>query len=67
MNIKLDCQALRMEIKRRQRLRVDIRAGFAAVERSEYTDYDATSIKALARRVNSRGKRRLAAAEARSR
>ena len=67
---QLDSQALRMEIKQLrclQSLRVDIKAGFEAVERGEYTDYNATSIKTLARRVNSRGKRRLAAAQARPR
>jgi hypothetical protein len=53
-----------MEIEQRQcleSLRADIKARVEAVERGEYTDYDATSIKTLARRVNSRGKRRLAA------
>ena len=47
---QLDSQALHMQIKQRQRLqslRVDIRAGFAAVRRGEYTDYDATSIERL--------------------
>jgi hypothetical protein len=47
-------------------LRVDIEAGFEAVERGECTDYDATSIKTLARRVKSRGRRRLAAERAKS-
>jgi len=59
-----------MEIKQRQclqSLRADIEAGFDAVERGEYTNYEAASIETLARRVNSRGKRRLAAAEARPR
>ena len=65
---KLDGQALRMEAEQRlQSLRNDIRAGFAAVQRGEYNDYDVVSIKTLARRVNSRGKRRLAAAQARPR
>jgi hypothetical protein len=61
---QLDRQALRMEIKQRQclqSLRADIEAGFEAVERGEYTDYDAASVKTVARRVNSRGMRRLAA------
>jgi len=47
-------------------LRSDIRAGFAAVERGEYTDYDAASIKTLGRRVTSRGRRRLAAERAKA-
>ena len=66
MRIKPDGQALRMEVEQRQclqSLRNDIRAGFAAVQRGEYNDYDVVSIKTLARRVNSRGKRRLAAAK----
>lgn len=61
--IKLDGQALRMEVEQRrclQSLGNDIRAGFAAVQRGEYNDYDVVSIKTLARRVNSRGRRRLA-------
>jgi hypothetical protein len=65
---QLDSQALRLEAEQRlQSLRNDIRAGFAAVQRGEYNDYDVVSIKTLARRVNSRGKRRLAAAQARPR
>ena len=62
--IKLDGQALRMEVEQRQclqSLRNDIRAGFAALQRGEYNDYDVVSIKTLARRVNLRGERRLAA------
>ena len=68
--IKLDGQALRMEVEQRrclQSLRSDIRAGFAAVQCGEHNDYDVVSIKTLARRVNSRGKRRLAAAKGRPR
>jgi antitoxin ParD1/3/4 len=62
-------EGLRLLAERDQRmksLRRDVRAGFAAVERGEYTDYDATSIKTLARRVKSRGRRRLAAERAKS-
>jgi antitoxin ParD1/3/4 len=57
-------EGLRLLAERDQRLkslRSDIRAGLAAVERGEYTDHDASTIKTLAKRVNSRGKRRLAA------
>jgi hypothetical protein len=41
-------------------------AGFAAVERGEFTDYDATSFKALARRLESRTSRHLAAERVRA-
>lgn len=41
-------------------LRRDIRAGFEAIERGEYGDYDATTTKALANDIKSRGKRRIA-------
>jgi antitoxin ParD1/3/4 len=60
-------EGLRLLAERDQRLkslRSDIRAGFATVGRGEYTDYDATGIKTLARRVKSRGRRRLAAERA---
>ena len=40
-------------------LRRDIRAGFEAVERGEFTDYDGTNIKELAERVKGRGRKRL--------
>ena len=36
-------------------LRRDVRDGFMAVERGEYTDYDARSIKQLAEKVKERG------------
>jgi hypothetical protein len=64
MKTKPDGQALRMEIEQRQcleSLRSDIRAGFAAVQRGEYSDYDVVSIKTLARRLKACGRRRLAA------
>ena len=59
-------EGLRLLIERDQRLeslRGDIRAGFAAAERGEYTEYDVTSVNKLAKRVQSRGRRRLAAAQ----
>ena len=40
-------------------LRADLRGGFEAVERGEYTDYDQGSIKELAGRVKARGRKRL--------
>lgn len=48
-------------------LRRDVKAGFDAVDRGEYTDYDATTIHELANRVNARGRERLAAEQAKSR
>jgi hypothetical protein len=40
--------------------RREIRAGFKAVERGEYADYDGNDIKQLAELVKTRGRRRLA-------
>ena len=54
------------KVKRAASLRHDIREGFAAVARSEYTDYDATTIHKLADHVKSRGRKRLAAERAKS-
>jgi antitoxin ParD1/3/4 len=43
-----------------RRLRGDIQEGFAAIERGDYTDYDADSIHLLAEQVKARGRKRLA-------
>ena len=62
-------EGLRLLIERDQRteaLRCEIRAGFEAVARGEYTDYDGTTIQKLADRVKSRGRKRLAAERART-
>lgn len=40
-------------------LRRDIRAGFEAVEKGSYTDFEATDVKRLAERVKRRGRKRL--------
>ncbi len=40
-------------------LRNDIREGFDAVDRGEFTDYDALNVKELAERVKARGRGRL--------
>src|SRR5258707_15756254 len=40
-------------------LRRDIRAGFDAVDRGHFTDYDQSNIKELADRVKDRGRKRL--------
>jgi len=55
-------EGLRLLKERDERLaslRRDIRAGFEAVERGEYTDYDVTNVKELAERVKARGRKRL--------
>ena len=41
-------------------LRRDIRAGFEAVDRGEYTDYDEATLPELSERVKARGRKRLA-------
>ena len=43
------------------RLRKDIRAGFAAIERGDYTEYDERTVQSLAEEVKARGRRKLAA------
>ena len=53
--------------RRLESLREDIREGFDAVERGEYTEYTAATIHKLADRVKSRGRERLAAEQAKSR
>jgi antitoxin ParD1/3/4 len=52
------CEGLRLLKERDEdlvQLRADIRAGFEAVERGEYEDYDEATIKELAERVKTRG------------
>jgi len=63
-------EGLRLLVERDRRLeslRRDVRAGFEAIKRGKYTDYDATTIQKLADRVNARGRKRLAAEPAKSR
>ena len=45
--------------QRLEALRRDIRAGFEAVERGEFTEYDESNIKELSDRVKARGRKRL--------
>jgi hypothetical protein len=40
--------------------RNDVRAGFEAVDRGEFTDYDESNVQGLAERVKIRGRKRLA-------
>lgn len=42
-------------------LRRDVRAGFDAVERGQFVDYDADSIGEISARVEARGRKRLGA------
>jgi len=46
-----------------RQLRADVRAGFEAVDRGEYTDYTASTIKGLAAEVKAAGRRHLASAQ----
>ncbi len=43
---------------RLESLRRDIQAGFDAIDRGEYTDYDAEGLRQLAERVKARGRKR---------
>jgi antitoxin ParD1/3/4 len=55
-------EGLRLVRERDQRmeaLRRDVRAGFEAIERGEFTDYDEGGIKKLSERVKARGRKRL--------
>ena len=54
---------LRDRDQRLEALRLDVRAGFEAVERGEYTDYDESDIHELAERVKLRGRKRLSGEE----
>jgi antitoxin ParD1/3/4 len=49
--------------ERLEALRRDIRAGFEAVGRGEFTDYDESEVDELADRVKARGRGRLAGGE----
>ncbi len=62
-------QALRLleERQGREALRADIRAGFAAIERGEYEDYDERTTKDLAEDLKRRGRQRLAGATKKTR
>ena len=51
---------LRERDQRVEALRRDVRAGFEAAERGEFTDYDAGNIKELSDRIKARGRKRLA-------
>ncbi len=58
--IREGLRLLRERDQRVEALRRDVRAGFEAVERGEFTDYDENNINELADRVKARGRKRLA-------
>jgi antitoxin ParD1/3/4 len=58
--IREGLRLLRERDQRVEALRRDVRAGFEAVERGEFTDYDESNIKELADRIKTRGRKRLA-------
>ena len=62
-------QALRLleERQGREALRADIRAGFEAIERGEYEDYDERTTKDLAEDLKRRGRQRLTGATKKTR
>ena len=58
--IREGLRLLRERDQRVEALRRDVRAGFEAVERGEFTDYDESNIKELSDRIKDRGRKRLA-------
>ncbi len=57
--IREGLRLLRERDQRLESLRRDVRAGFEAVERGEYSDFDESNIRELADRVKARGRKRL--------
>ena len=58
--IRESLRLLRERDQRVEALRQNLRSGFDAVERGEFTDYDATNIRELSARIKSQGRKRLA-------
>ena len=58
--IREGLRLLRERDQRVEALRRDVRSGFEAVDRGEFTDYDETNMKALADGIKARGRKRLA-------
>ena len=58
--IREGLRLLKERDERLQSLRRDIRAGYEAVDRGEFTDYDESNVQKLAERVKARGRKRLA-------
>ena len=57
--IREGLRLLRERDHRLEALRRDVRAGFEAVERGEYSSFDESNIQELAERVKARGRKRL--------
>lgn len=57
--IREGLRLLRERDLRLEALRRDVRAGFEAIEKGEYTDYDESTIQKLADRVKIRGRKRI--------
>ena len=58
--IREGLRLLRERDQRVEALRRDVRAGFEAAERGEFTEYDESNIKDLSDRIKARGRKRLA-------
>ena len=58
--IREGLRLLKERDERLQSLRGDIRAGFEAVDRGEFTDHDESNVQELTERVKIRGRKRLA-------
>jgi antitoxin ParD1/3/4 len=58
--IREGLRLLRERDHRLESLRGDVRAGFEAVERGDYSDFNESNIRGLAQRVKARGRKRLA-------
>ena len=58
--IREGLRLLRERDQRVEALRRDVRAGFEAVERGEFNEYDASNINELADRIKTRGRKCLA-------
>ena len=61
--IREGLRLLRERDQHLQSLRMDIGAGFEAVNRGEFTDYDQSNVQELAQQVKARGRKRLANGE----
>ncbi len=61
--IRAGLRLLKERDERLEALRRDIAAGFEAVDRGEFTDYDESSLQKFADRVKARGRKRLAEAK----
>jgi len=58
--IREGLRLLRERDQRVEALRRDVRAGFEAVERGEFTEYDKANIEELSARIKARGRKRFA-------